>query len=142
MKINSTIYLFFTKKYTQRNITELLKALCLEDFSLGPITKSRFFEDFKYFEAQLSFSLENQNLTFNMRIEDYENDNGTNTLELDQLNEETFNYVHFTDNFFSIFKKMKNLEGIALVTEDETAPSEDFYRAFKRGEFDDYLQTF
>jgi hypothetical protein len=76
-------------------------------------------------------------------VEEYEGKQGANAinLEFSASNHATYEYVYDSDAFFSILKKIKDLEGIALVGDDGTAPSNNFYEAFKNGDFDIYLQS-
>ena len=144
MAIHGLIRLFFKKKYTHRGIHGLFKELNLVNFSLSPIIKSPVYNeiDLRRFEGRLSFTIEGNELVFDLAVEEYDAEEGTNTIQLEfsGSNRATYECVYFSDNFFPIFKGMKDLEGIALVGDDETAPSNNFYAAFKNGDFDIYLQ--
>lgn len=144
MSVYASIHLFFKKKYTYKGIHHLFKSLKLDDFSLSPIQKSHVYNetDLRRYEGRFSFMVEDKKLIFCLVVEEYEGEEGTNTVELEFTgsNRATYEYVYFSDNFFSIFKKMKYLEGIALVGDDAAAPCNNIYDTFKRGGFDMYLQ--
>lgn len=143
MSTYASIHLFFKRKYTYKDIYPLFKSLNLKDFSLSPIQKSSVYNeiDLRLYEAWLNFTIEDKKLTFNVLVEEYASDEGTKHIELQckSTNRDTYEAVWFSDDFFSIFKNLKYLEGIALVGEDETAPNSNFYAAFKNGDFDIYL---
>ena len=143
MSTYASIHLFFKRKCTYKGIYRLLKSLNLDNFSLSPIQKSGVYNavDLRLYEGWLNFTVKDKSLIFNVLVEEYENNEGTNHIELQckSTNRDTYEAVWFSDDFLLIFKNLKYLEGIALVGEDETAPSRNFYAAFKNGDFDVYL---
>jgi hypothetical protein len=143
MSTYASIHLFFKRKYTYKGIHPLFENLHFKDFSLSPIQKSSVYNeiDLRLYEGWLNFKFEDKNLIFNVLVEEYEGDEGTNHIELQckSTNRDTYEAVWFSDGFLSILKNLKHLEGIALVGEDETAPRRHFYAAFKNGDFDVYL---
>jgi hypothetical protein len=146
MSVYASIHLFLKRKYTYKGINRLFEGLNLENFSLNSIKKSPVYNavDLRRFEGTLNFTVGGNQLIFDVAVEEYEGKKGTNVinLEFSASNRATYEYVHDSDAFFSILKKIKDLEGIALVGDDETAPSNNFYEAFKNGDFDIYLQPF
>ena len=144
MSFHGSIHLFLKKKYTYKGIHRLFKTLNLDDFSLSPIQKSYVYNgiDLRLYEGRLNFTIEGKELNFMVKVEEYEGNKGTNDIELQFKASDitTYDCVYDSDDFFSIFKKMKYLEGIALIGNDETAPTDNYYSAFKNGDFDIYLQ--
>jgi hypothetical protein len=144
MSVYASIHIFLKKKYTYKGIHRLFDDLNLEKFSLNPIKKSPVYNeiDLRRFEGRLNFTVGGKQLIFDVVVEEYEGKKGTNAIELEfsGSNRATYEYVYDSDAFFSILKKIKDLEGIALVGDDGTVPSNNFYEAFKNGDFDIYLQ--
>jgi hypothetical protein len=148
MSIQSSVYLFFKKKYTYKGIHRLFKGLNLTDFSLSPIEKSRYYNeiDLRHYEGRLAFTVDEEQIIFDVVVEEYEGKKGTNVIELQFSNKggyrATHDYVHDFDNsddFISKFKKLKDIEGLAFVSEDCNTPNQNCYEAFKKGEFDLFL---
>jgi hypothetical protein len=142
MKISSVIYMFFEIKEEYSILSSMFDGLGFDDCTISKVHKSPIYNetDFRFYEAIIEINLDNYLLCFNVVIEDVESDKLFNVLELRILDEETFDYVHHNSKkIANIFGKVANLENLALVTNDETAPGSNFYQAFKKGDFNDYL---